>query len=88
MFMGIIFGYLLYWSGSIFVPMACHFFNNAVIVTGSYFINENEENIAETLGKEDLLLCLLSFALIIGGCYIIKRISNTITMQKETNKEI
>ncbi len=88
MFMGIIFGYLLYWSGSIFVPMACHFFNNAVIVTCSYFIEENEENIAETLGKEDLLLCLLSLALIIGGCYIVKRISNTSIPHEETSKEI
>lgn len=32
MFLGALFGYLYFWSGSLWVPMAAHFFNNALNV--------------------------------------------------------
>jgi membrane protease YdiL (CAAX protease family) len=31
--MGVMFGYLLYWTGSIWVPILVHFINNAIIVS-------------------------------------------------------
>lgn len=68
LFMGVLFGYFLVWSGSILVPMACHFINNALIVTYSYIMPESEENILETFGSKDIILCCVSFFLIILIC--------------------
>ena len=34
------FGYMLVWSGSIWVPVVAHFFNNAAGVIGLYLINK------------------------------------------------
>ncbi len=42
MLLGIVFGYLLYWSGSILLPMLAHFINNAFAVTAYYFMKDTE----------------------------------------------
>ena len=42
MLLGIVFGYLLYWSGSILMPMLAHFINNAFAVTAFYFMKDTE----------------------------------------------
>jgi hypothetical protein len=34
--LGVVFGYLFYWSGTIWLPIAAHFLNNAVPVIGAY----------------------------------------------------
>ena len=46
--LGIVLGYLFYWSGSIWLPIAAHFFNNAMVVSFAYptlshyaYLNEN-----------------------------------------------
>lgn len=39
MLLGLFFGYLLLWSGTIWVPIIAHFINNAFAVTVSYFVN-------------------------------------------------
>lgn len=36
MVLGILFGYLFYWSGSLWIPIFAHFLNNAVAVTVSF----------------------------------------------------
>ena len=38
--LGIIYGYLLVWSGTIWIPIIAHFANNALIVTVSYLIRK------------------------------------------------
>lgn len=40
MVLGAMFGYMLIWSGSIWVPVFAHFFNNAAGVIGMYLINK------------------------------------------------
>lgn len=40
MLLGIVFGYLLYWSGSIWLPILAHFINNALAVTAFYFMKD------------------------------------------------
>jgi membrane protease YdiL (CAAX protease family) len=42
MLLGVVFGYLLYWSGSILMPMLAHFINNAFAVTAFYFMKDTE----------------------------------------------
>jgi uncharacterized protein len=35
--LGLVFGYLFYWSGTIWLPVISHFVNNAIPVSGAYF---------------------------------------------------
>ena len=39
MILGVIFGYLFYWSGSIWVPVFAHFVNNSGAIIISYLAN-------------------------------------------------
>lgn len=72
MIMGVIFGYFLVWSQSIFVPIFCHFLNNATIVTVYYFMPENVEEM-ENLGTQDLSLSIISLLLFLGICYHMRK---------------
>ncbi|GAB1454266.1 hypothetical protein MASR2M47_43220 [Draconibacterium sp.] len=40
MFLGVMFGYLLVWSGSMWLPIIAHFMNNAIAVVGMYMIDK------------------------------------------------
>ncbi|MCD4794715.1 MAG: CPBP family intramembrane metalloprotease [Bacteroidales bacterium] len=42
MLLGILFGYLLYWSGSIWLPILAHFINNTLAVTAFYFMKDTD----------------------------------------------
>jgi uncharacterized protein len=42
--LGLVFGYLFYWGGSIWLPVIAHFVNNAIPVISSYFTGINELN--------------------------------------------
>lgn len=51
--LGILFGYLLIWSGRMWVPITAHFVNNAVAVIVYYLIQNNKiSESLETLGIE------------------------------------
>ncbi len=52
MLMGLWLGYLLVWSGSIWVPMAAHALNNALVVLGEYAVSRQwiPENFGENIG--------------------------------------
>ena len=39
MMLGVIFGYLFYWTGSLWVPVFAHFLNNATVVVASFLSN-------------------------------------------------
>ena len=44
MFLGVIFGYLLYWTGSLWIPILAHFFNNTITLIGYHlFYNSDSE---------------------------------------------
>ncbi len=70
MLLGIVFGYLLYWSGSILMPMLAHFINNAFAVTAFYFMKDTEIlEKTETFGAEPstyvyLFISLFLFVLV------------------------
>lgn len=42
MMLGVIFGYLLVWSGSMWLPMLAHFINNAVAVIAMWMVSEGK----------------------------------------------
>lgn len=76
MLLGVAFGYLLVWSGSMWLPIAAHFLNNALAVLALYFIDKRmlspklEEYGATT---ESFYLAGISLLLIILFMYMIKK---------------
>ncbi len=79
MFLGMLFGYLLVWSKSMWLPMLAHFVNNGFIVTASYFtaknsLSEGIEDVGSTL--DTMIYALYSFILISGIFYFIYRKEN------------
>lgn len=43
--LGAFFGYLAFWSGSLWLPIIAHAFNNTMVVISTWAINENVKNI-------------------------------------------
>ena len=66
--LGAIFGYLLVWSGSMWLPIVGHFLNNAFAVVGMYLINNNllSPKLEEIGSNSDsYYMALLSLVLIV-----------------------
>jgi uncharacterized protein len=64
-FLGIMFGYLFYWSGSLWVPMFAHFLNNGAAVIVSFLVNRGAISSSyEDFGSTD------NFFLILGSFVI------------------
>ena len=42
LFLGVIFGYLFFWSGTIWLPVIAHFINNAIAVSAYFLINHGK----------------------------------------------
>ena len=51
--LGVVYGYLFLWSGSIWLPVIAHFANNAIPVISTYVVGSE---IVEGLPKESLSL--------------------------------
>ena len=76
MLLGVFFGYLLVWSGSIWLPIAAHFINNGVAVVIMYLIDKDMLNPElEEIGStaDSYYLAAVSFVLIIVFMVLIKR---------------
>ncbi len=74
--LGAYFGYLLIWSKSIWVPIAAHFVNNAIIVLYFFFKKENTLINLETIGTTNSsnspdLICGISVLLFVFIVYLI-----------------
>ncbi len=74
--LGVLFGYMLVWSGRMWVPILAHFVNNATAVMVYYFIHKNQvSKSVETIGAERgdwvyALLSLLFFTFFIIAFYL------------------
>ncbi len=76
MLMGALFGYLLLWSGSLWLPMIAHFTNNAmaVIIYNIYYSQGIDPTIADTFGTGDTLWAgIISIILLTGCIYLLHR---------------
>ena len=76
MALGAMFGYLLVWTGTMWVPILAHFVNNTMGVLSYYFIDKGliSKDIEEWgTGSEQLPLVILSAALVALLMYIIYR---------------
>lgn len=85
MLMGALFGYLLVWSGSLWLPILAHFTNNALAVL-LYNVSDRFGVATETMdafGSGDTLWAgLLSLVLLGVGIYGLRRYLMTISRQK------
>ncbi len=76
MLMGALFGYLLIWSGSLWLPILAHFTNNAmaVILYNVYYLQDLDPSAADSFGTGDTLwLGILSALLVVGCMYLLYR---------------
>jgi uncharacterized protein len=63
--LGVLFGYMLVWSGKMWIPIVAHFVNNAMAVTVYYFIQRKQvSEDVETIGADpgDWLFVILSLS--------------------------
>ena len=81
--LGAVLGYMLVWSGSLWLPIVAHFTNNAFAVIVTYFIRMDKVNPnVESVGSEGGSIILISG---LGGLlllYLIKETSNTNSHKK------
>ena len=96
MLMGAMFGYMLWWTGSLWVPMLMHFVNNCAAVVVAFWVYNymEEENVAilETIGTEDTLLlgvfsvCIVLIMMVMYG-YFYSRCSSVVKEKEEGNEK-
>ncbi|MFV0269138.1 MAG: lysostaphin resistance A-like protein, partial [Draconibacterium sp.] len=74
MVLGAVFGYLLVWSGSMWLPMLGHFLNNAIAVTAMFLVNNGTigEGV-EDYGSTSYYAATISLVIIAALLYLIKR---------------
>ena len=65
--MGALFGYILWWTGSMWVPIISHFTNNALAVTFYFFYNKGSVVVdLETIGTSETLIFGILSLLLVG----------------------
>ena len=77
-FMGMVFGYLLVWTGSIWVPITAHFVNNSFAVISNYLVQQKviETEMDNIDTESQYLYTLLSIILISSILYYINKQTN------------
>ncbi|MEL0145476.1 MAG: CPBP family intramembrane glutamic endopeptidase, partial [Schleiferiaceae bacterium] len=66
LFMGMIFGYLKHWTGSIWVPIGLHFINNATALGSAYL---NDGNLLEESTMAGSMWSYVGPILVLVGLY-------------------
>ena len=96
MLLGAMFGYMLWWTGSLWVPMLMHFVNNCAAVVVAFwaynYMEEEDVAILETIGTEDTLLlgvfsvCIVLIMMVMYG-YFYSRCSSVVKEKEEGNEK-
>lgn len=80
MLLGVLFGYLYYWSNTLWLPILAHLFNNGSVVVASYIYPEkiNDTEIVSLSENEttQFLLAILSLIFTVGLLYLFKKQKN------------
>jgi len=70
--LGLYFGYLFVWSGTIWLPVIAHFLNNAIAVLLVFFTERYELNLPDFLGNAQAIsLFLLILSILLTGAVIL-----------------
>lgn len=81
--LGLFFGYLLIWSGSVWLPILGHFMNNALAVTFYFLYQNNYIKInADKIGTEEIYSVIISFTMVSILVFLLYR------MEKERREEL
>lgn len=73
MVLGAFFGYMLWWTGSLWVPVVLHIFNNTLYLVAQYLSHGHGESPIDTIGAgSDLALVAASVALTAAGLWLIR----------------
>jgi len=86
MFLGVLFGYLLVWSGSMWLPMLAHFVNNASAVVYYYFVQDEMafSSAGYDLFGEHLAGVIFSAVVVALCCYAIYVTGRSHLMRKNS----
>lgn len=90
MLIGAYLGYLLLWSGSLWLPILAHFTNNAIAVTTYYIVfrSQTDTSVLETIGTGDTLwLGITSLVLSLLLIFCIYRITTFTPQHEVTNTQ-
>ena len=79
MLLGAMFGYMLWWTGSLWVPMLMHFVNNCAAVVVAFwaynYLEEGRAEMLDTIGTEDTILlgvfsiCIVLIMMVMYGYF-------------------
>lgn len=88
--LGLVFGYLFVWTGSIWIPVTAHFINNTSVVIASYLYNQGLISIdVNEMGNSDSALWIglstLSVLLVLKWVYVTRRKSSEISQHPQSN---
>lgn len=87
MLMGALFGYMLWWSGSLWLPVIAHFTNNAFAVITYYLCtiyHAGNTGFIDTFGTADTLwVGILSLILTIGGICLLRQLLKKKTVNQD-----
>lgn len=72
LFLGAYFGYLLYWTRCLWVPVIIHILNNILYITGNRFADGADFN-PDTLGADNASLAIASAILVGFGIWIFRK---------------
>ncbi len=74
MLLGAFFGYLLWWSGSLWLPVIAHIFNNTLVVISEYVSDNNIASFdIDSVGTTSVPLVIASLLLTIAGLWWLRR---------------
>jgi membrane protease YdiL (CAAX protease family) len=88
--LGVLFGYLLVWSGSMWLPIIAHFVNNGFAVIAMYLVdkkivNPKVENIGSS--SDEFVAIGISFAVVVLLMWMIKKENKKHSLTTESLKE-
>lgn len=70
--LGMLFGYLYYWSGSIWLPMIAHFINNTTAVLAYHFLGTQTMEQMDNMGLTTGSIIVASVSLLMGGWLLLR----------------
>jgi hypothetical protein len=81
MLLGAMFGYIFYWSGSLWLPILGHFINNGSVVILSFFYPEmiNDTEITLFEGNANWIATIVSGVILLGLMVVFKRLNTAKT---------
>lgn len=86
MLMGVFFGYLLLWSGTLWLPITAHFINNVSVVLLYYIFKQHawDTEVLDHFGSGSTLwMGIVSLLLIVVGIYLCRR---SLTMSNASSR--